>query len=83
MEVVGNFLKSFKAQFQSVFLDCFRDMYSSLFYKQNATDIETLSAVCIFDDYVEHTGDAMLENGKSKILEELMKFCSHANADVR
>ena len=45
--------------------------------------MELLSAVCIFDDYVEHTGDAMVESGKSKVLEELIRFSVHKNADVR
>lgn len=58
-------------------------MYSQLFYKPDATDIEIQSAVCIFDDYVEHTGDLMIENGKSVVLDEMIKFSLHGNADVR
>lgn len=39
--------------------------------------------MCIFDDYVEHTGDLMIENGKSVVLDEMIKFSLHGNADVR
>jgi len=83
MVVIGHFLKSFKLEYQQVFTECFKNMYSQLFYKPNATDIEIQSAVCIFDDYVEHTGDLMVENGKSIVLDEMIKFALHGNADVR
>lgn len=58
-------------------------MYNSIFYKPDATEIELLSAVCIFDDYIEYTGDTMLEQGQSKILAEMMKACGHTNSDIR
>lgn len=83
MEVVGKFLKGFKQQYQQTFVQLFKSMYNSIFYKPDATEIELLSAVCIFDDYIEYTGDTMLEQGKSKILDEMMKACNHTNSDIR
>jgi hypothetical protein len=64
MEIVGKFLKSFKATYAPIFTQIFKDMYGQIFYKPDATEIEILSAVCIFCDYVEHTGDLIIDNGK-------------------
>lgn len=83
MEIVGKLLKSFRKEFQPTFMACFTLMYSELLTKQNATDGEKLTAICIFDDYVEYTHDLMFENGKSPIVEQLLGYSSHENVDIR
>ncbi|CAG9321782.1 unnamed protein product [Blepharisma stoltei] len=83
MEVVGKLLKNFRKEFQATFLTCFKDMYAQLFFKEKATDEELLSAICIFDDYVEFTQDLMWDSGRSRLTEQMLKFANHKNADIR
>lgn len=83
MEIIGKFLQTFKTQFQSIFLQYFKNIYAELFYKQNTSDMEILSAICVFDDYIEHTHDLMLNEGKSPLLEHLIKYSYHTNPDIR
>ena len=83
MEVTGNLLKSFKTQFQPAFSQYFKTLYAELFVKESPSDVELLSAVCIFDDYVEHTGDVMVSEGRSLIWEQFLRCCGHANPDIR
>jgi hypothetical protein len=64
-------------------MQTFKDMYGQIFYKPDATEIELLSAVCIFCDYIEFTGDLMLDSGKCVILDEMLKACTHTNVDIR
>lgn len=83
MEIIGKFLQTFKTQFQGIFLEHFKNIYAELFYKQNSNDIEILSAICVFDDYIEHTHDLMLNEGKSPLLEHLIKYSYSSNPDIR
>lgn len=83
MEVVGMLLKGFKKEFQGTFLQYFKTLYGEVFFKEGATDGEILSAICIFDDYVENTQDLMWAGNSSPILEQMLKFSTHKNADIR
>lgn len=83
MEIVGKLLKSFRKEFQPTFTSCFTRLYSELLTKPHATDVEKLSAICIFDDYIEFTQDLMFDNGKSPIVDQLLAYSSHSNADIR
>jgi len=83
MEVVGKLLRSFKSEFQSTFLNCFKDMYSQLLVKASPSDLELLSAVCMFDDYVEYTHDLMWDNDKSPIVDNMLKNCSLNNPEIK
>ena len=83
MEVTGSLLKSFKTQFQPAFAQYFKSLYAELFVKESPSDVELLSAVCIFDDYVEHTGDVMVSEGRSLIWEQFLRCCEHTNPDIR
>jgi hypothetical protein len=83
MEIIGKFLQTFKTQFQGIFLEHFKNIYAELFYKHNSSDIEILSAICVFDDYIEHTHDLMLNEGKSPLLEHLIKYSYSSNPDIR
>ena len=83
MEVVGMLLKGFKKEFQTTFLNYFKGLYGEIFFKENATDNEILSAICIFDDYVENTQDLLWTNNSSPILEQMLKFATHKNANIR
>ena len=69
MEIVGTLLKSFKSEFQPIFMQSFKEMYLHIFTKPQPTTKELVSAICIFDDYSEHTHDLMWENGKSPLIE--------------
>ena len=83
MKMVGLLLKGFKQQYAETFINYFKAIYGEIFYKPDATKAEINHAICIFDDYMEHTGDVMLENGKSIVLDELLKACTHSDADIR
>jgi hypothetical protein len=83
MEVVGALLKGFKREFQSTFLQYFKSLYGDIFVKQDPTENEVLAAICIFDDYVENTQDLMWTNSTSPILEQMLKYSVHKNANIR
>ena len=83
MEVAGMLLKGFKKEFQSTFINYFKNLYGEIFFKETATENEILAAVCIFDDYVENTQDLMWNNSSSPILEQMLKFSTHKNANIR
>lgn len=83
MEIVGKLLKNFKKEFQTTFLTNFKDMYAQLFFKEKATEEELLSAVCIFDDYVEFTQDLMWDSGRSRLMEQMLKYSTHKNPELR
>ncbi|CAG9323812.1 unnamed protein product [Blepharisma stoltei] len=83
MEIVGKMLKSFKTQFQPIFLEYFKNLYGELLYKPNATENEILYAICVFCDYVEFTGDLIAIDGNSPVLEQLIKNCYQVNVDIR
>jgi hypothetical protein len=83
MEVVGKLLKGFKVQFQPIFCDNFKTLYAELLFKPNPTDSETLAAICLFDDYVEFTGDLFFAEGRSPVIDQLLKFANNANPDIR
>ena len=83
MEIVGFLLKGFKTQFQQIFLKHFKELYGQIFQKQDATDNEVLWAICIFDDYLEFTGDLLVDTEGSALLNQFLKFCYHSNSDIR
>lgn len=83
MEVVGMLLKGFKKEFQATFLQYFKNLYGEIFTKEGATENEILAAICIFDDYVENTQDLMWTGNTSPILEQMVKFAYHKNANIR
>ena len=83
MELVGNLLKGFKREFQSTFLQYFKNLYGEVFTSATATENEILAAICIFDDYVENTQDLMWTNSTSPILQQMLKYSHHKNANIR
>lgn len=83
MEVVGMLLKGFKKEFQGTFLQYFKTLYGEIFTKEGSTENEILAAICIFDDYIEHTQDLMWNGNTSPVLEQMAKYAYHKNADIR
>lgn len=83
MEVVGVFLKAFKSQFQQTFREHFEQQYAGIFYKTKPSIQETLSAICIFDDYIEFTGDLFFADGRSPILDQMLRYASHKHPALR
>lgn len=83
MEVVGMLLKGFKKEFQGTFLQYFKTLYGEIFTKEGSTENEILAAICIFDDYIEHTQDLMWNGTTSPILEQMGKYAYHKNANIR
>ena len=83
MEVVGMLLKGFKKEFQTTFLNYFKNLYGEIFFRDHATDNEILAAICIFDDYVENTSDLIWNNGNSPILDQMLKYATNQNANIR
>ena len=84
MEVVGTLLKAFRRDLQPAFKQCFQSYYEALLAKAGASDVETLSAVCIFDDYMEHTEDVLiLPDGRIPLLEKLFSLLGHEDSSVR
>jgi len=84
MEVIGTLLKAFRRDLQPAFKQCFQSYYEALLSKACASDMETLSAVCVFDDYLEHTGDlSVLPDGRIPLLEKFIALSRHRDASVR
>ncbi|CAG9310241.1 unnamed protein product [Blepharisma stoltei] len=83
MEIVGILLKSYKTQFQPIFLQEFKSIFGEFLYKPNATENETLFSLCMFCDYVEFTHDIFFSNTSSPIVEQFIKNCYHHNPDIR
>lgn len=84
MEVIGTLLKAFRRDLQQAFKQCFQSYYEALLAKACASDVETLSAVCVFDDYLEHTGDlSVLPDGRIPLLEKFLSLTRHRDASVR
>lgn len=84
MEVIGTLLKAFRRDIQPAFKQCFQSYYEALLAKVCASDVETLSAVCVFDDYLEHTGDlSILPDGRIPLLEKFFSLAGHRDASVR
>lgn len=83
IEIIGKMLKSFKTQYSQIFIDLFKNVFGGLLYKNAASDAETLSAICIFCDYIEFTHDLLITNTSSPILDQFIKYCYHPNSDIR
>lgn len=83
MEIVGMLLKGFKKEFQTTFLSYFKSLYGEIFFRDSATENEILSAVCIFDDYVENTQDLLWSGPNSPILDQMIKYSTHKNANIK
>ncbi|CAG9329231.1 unnamed protein product [Blepharisma stoltei] len=83
MEIVGKMMKSFKIQYQPIFSEFFKNVFGEILYKQNANENEILSSICIFCDYIEATGDLMIINGASPLLEQFIQKSYHSNSDIR
>ena len=83
VDMIGLLLKSFKKQFQGCFNIHFQGLFGELFSKPNASNTELISSLCLFCDYVEHTGDLLENNSTSPLLQEFVKLCYHNNADIR
>ncbi|CAG9318757.1 unnamed protein product [Blepharisma stoltei] len=83
MEIIGKLLKSFKKDFQNIFLMNFKDIYAQYLFKDDAEKLEILSALCIFIDYVEFTEDLFWEPGKCRIIEQMLKYSNAKNKEIR
>ena len=83
METVGVLLRSFKTSFSSVFLSCFKNLYGEIFYKSFACESEILNALCLFCDYIEYTGDALIQDFRCPLLDEFIKYSYHQNPLIR
>ena len=83
VDMIGLLLKSFKKQFQPCFSAHFQRLFGEIFLKPNKTDSELISAICLFCDYIEHTGDLLESNNTSVLLEEFIKQCYSSNCDTR
>ena len=83
MEIIASLLDSFKKSFQSIFLSHFHSFFGEIFYNTSSTESEILTALCLFCDYIEHTGDVFCQNSKCPILEQFIKYAYHPNPDLR
>jgi hypothetical protein len=83
MEHVGKLLKTFKGKFQQPFTEHFQPLYAALFNKPQPSNQETLAAICLFDDYVEFTGDLLFCEGRSPVIDQMLKYAGHASPDLR
>lgn len=82
VELIGILLKSFKSQFQSIFISNFHSLMGGLLCNPSSTEDELISSICLFCDYIEHTGD-LLEFNSSNLLQELIKSCYNGNCNIR
>lgn len=83
MDLTGFLLKSFKKDFLPLFKEYFQGLVGELLYKSQPSEAELVAGLCLFCDYIEHTGDLMLNNGNSLIVPELIKFTYHQSKNVR
>lgn len=83
VDLAGILLKSFKIQFQPQFQKYFQGLIGEFLYKKAPSDNELVSSLCLFCDYIEHTGDLIISSESSLILEEFLKYSYHVSANVR
>ena len=83
MDLTGFLLKSFRKDFLHLFKEYFQGLVGELLYKNRPSESELVAGLCLFCDYIEHTGDLMLNNGNSLLVPELIKFAYHQSKNVR
>ncbi|OMJ73643.1 hypothetical protein SteCoe_27630 [Stentor coeruleus] len=83
VDLIGILMKSFKSQFLGFFRVHFQSLLGELLYDSEASDDETLSSLCLFCDYIEFTGDLLVNQDSSLLLTAFTKLAYHENHNIR
>lgn len=83
MEFLGIFLKKFGPEYQPIFQQFFYQFFKNLLEKTSPVHNELLSAICVFDDYLEYVRDFAWEGGRSFIVDALLRNSRSPDAEIR
>lgn len=82
-EIVCLLMKSFRDKFKPLFFQELQTIFAKLLYDCMLDSEILLSALCIYCDFVEFTGDLLVSNGTCPLLEQFIKLCYHESPDIR
>ncbi|OMJ86171.1 hypothetical protein SteCoe_12375 [Stentor coeruleus] len=83
VDFIGILMKSFKNEFLGFFKVHFQSLFGELLYDSEASDHEILSSLCLFCDYIEFTGDLLVNQDSSLLLTAFNKLAYHENHNIR